>query len=249
MRHGLGHLRDPKDDRDWKIDKLLGAAASTSDAIDWSQFVDHVRDQGQTESCVGQAFARAVHLRAAIAGSPIAFPSALAIYAFARDIPLQDQGCYPRMAAAGLTQMGVVSESRWPFDANQVNDEPPLDVAQHGADTSVAIDGYYRIDSSGAQRSADVRQALAAGYPVPFAQEIGDDFENYAGGVLDVHGGPILGGHMTCLVGFTPDYLIAINSWGPTWGESGFYRITDARLQSAIVSDLYALSVVVKGES
>lgn len=32
--------------------------------------------------------------------------------------------------------------------------------------------------------------------------------------------------HAVLLVGYTPTYWIIKNQWGPTWGESGYMRVT-----------------------
>ncbi len=242
---GRGHIADVADERDWPISNLVGDVHVPA-MVDLSKHVDHVRDQGATSSCVAQAFARAVHVRAGVEGIAIPFPSALEIYALARreDLPLVDQGSRPRAAASAMRELGVTAEARWPFDEGKVNDLPSWDVLQHSVDALVT--GYYRIGGDGDERCRLVRQALAAGYPVPFALQVDQAFENYGNGILDRFSGANLGGHMTALIGYGPGWFLGINSWGTGWGDGGFFRTSDARIGEPTCTDFYALTVAPK---
>jgi len=56
------------------------------------------------------------------------------------------------------------------------------------------------------------------------------DFFNYKSGVYHHVDGELAGGHAVKILGWGKDdsgtdYWICANSWGPTWGESGFFRI------------------------
>ena len=245
---GRGHIPDIADERDWCVESLVGDAHVPA-MVDLSKYVDHVRDQGATSSCVGQAFARAIHVRAGVEGITIPFPSALQIYALARreELPLVDQGSRPRAAASAMRELGVAAEAHWPFDEETVNELPPWDVLQGSVDALVT--GYYRIGGEGDERCILVRQALAAGYPLPFALQVDRSFEDYTEGVIGGFAGESLGGHMTALIGYGPGWFLGINSWGPAWGDGGFFRISDARIGDSTSADFYALTVAPKGVS
>lgn len=68
------------------------------------------------------------------------------------------------------------------------------------------------------------------------------DFMNYKGGIYKHVSGAQQGGHAVKLIGWgtdgTTNYWICANSWGPKWGESGFFRIAFG--QCGIDSDLWA---------
>jgi len=55
------------------------------------------------------------------------------------------------------------------------------------------------------------------------------DFMSYRGGVYVHTGGKLEGGHAVKIVGWGSeggmDYWIVANSWGPLWGEEGYFRI------------------------
>lgn len=55
------------------------------------------------------------------------------------------------------------------------------------------------------------------------------DFFNYKSGVYSHVSGGVAGGHAVKILGWGIDngvnYWLCANSWGPLWGESGFFRI------------------------
>lgn len=51
------------------------------------------------------------------------------------------------------------------------------------------------------------------------------DWEHYTGGVMKCRSN-VTEDHAVLLVGYTPQYWIVKNSWGPEWGESGYIRIS-----------------------
>ena len=63
-------------------------------------------------------------------------------------------------------------------------------------------------------------------------------FELYSSGIIKEHhcGKDI--DHAVLVVGFTRDYWIVKNSWGPSWGENGYFRIE--RFKNACGIDSYA---------
>jgi cathepsin B len=59
------------------------------------------------------------------------------------------------------------------------------------------------------------------------------DFMNYKGGIFHSNSKQTLGGHAVKIVGWGHEgetfYWIVQNSWGPEWGENGFFRIANWR--------------------
>jgi hypothetical protein len=54
------------------------------------------------------------------------------------------------------------------------------------------------------------------------------DWEYYGGGVMNCQLN-VTEDHAVLLVGYTTQYWIVKNSWGPKWGENGFIRISRNR--------------------
>jgi len=56
-----------------------------------------------------------------------------------------------------------------------------------------------------------------------------EDFMSYKSGIYHHVSGEVAGGHAVKMIGWGNeggvDYWICANSWGPEWGEKGFFRI------------------------
>lgn len=65
--------------------------------------------------------------------------------------------------------------------------------------------------------------------PIEVCLSVYEDFRYYKSGVYKHTTGRLLGGHAVTAVGYGTDngtpYWIIQNSWGPSWGESGYFRI------------------------
>ena len=75
--------------------------------------------------------------------------------------------------------------------------------------------------------------------PIPVGIDTSShQFELYSSGIIKEHhcGKDI--DHAVLVVGFTRDYWIVKNSWGPSWGENGYVRIE--RFKNACGIDSYA---------
>lgn len=234
---------------------MLGARVRVATQASLEQYILQMFDQGPTNSCVGWAFARAIHMRCAIMGVPIPWPSVPSIYTPARAAmrtrsnlyKLGDNGCDPASAVEALSTWGVAKDTDWPFDPKTINDEP--DFGEEELASCFKIEGTYLIDSDGTTMLAEVEQALAAGYPVPFGMTVDGAYEQWNG--KDVIDGVNLadgrGGHMQCIVGFEQSktygkvYRVC-NSWGTGWGDNGMANVSAALLTSQAVFSKYALS-------
>jgi len=72
------------------------------------------------------------------------------------------------------------------------------------------------------------REILENG-PVQTGFEVYEDFLHYKKGIYKYTDGIIMGGHAVKVVGWGKEnnvsYWIVANSWGPEWGENGYFRI------------------------
>ena len=70
--------------------------------------------------------------------------------------------------------------------------------------------------------------------------EIYTDFFNYKSGVYKHTTGSYAGGHAIKVLGWGVDngnsYWLCANSWGPTWGESGYFRIDMSSMSNNIAA-------------
>lgn len=256
-KHGTGWARDAADARDRTSAALLGAPANLPpEALGLKELVTRVNDQKTSSSCVGQAIAKAIHVRLRKIKPPgapePAEPSSLSIYTPARRRatgpagPLVDQGCAPRDAMMSIRDVGVAREETWPFDLAAVDVDVPWDELQDAS--KFLVFEWYRVMADGAHRSDAVAQAVAKGFPVVFGLDLWQGFEDYAGGTLLEVGPDSVGGHMLCIVGYRTradgkrEFLI-INSWSDQWGEGGFVWLHEDVIASPRADDFYVIQV------
>lgn len=251
---GLGYIPDTHDKTlDPSTRSLFGARVGLPAAASLEGYIDRIRDQGPTSSCVGFAFARAVHIRCAKLGVPIAWPSPTAIYSVARALarqdasePLMDEGSMPRLAVQGMDQWGIPADEQWPvggFDPDKINAEPDLQQLEEAS--TFLLQGYYRIDSWGATRVEEIKQAISEGFPVVGGFTVDKAFMEYGGQGLVTEPDPdeLQGGHMLCMVGYNDGVYRGCNSWGNGWGDLGMFNADERFLTNPYVGDLYVITV------
>jgi cathepsin B len=98
----------------------------------------------------------------------------------------------------------------------------------------------YSVDSSVQQ----IQTEIMKNGPVEGAFTVYADFPNYKSGVYQHVSGGQLGGHAIRVLGWgtennTPYWLVA-NSWNPTWGDKGFFKIKRGNDECGIESGIVA---------
>ena len=204
-------------------------------------------NQSRTGSCVANAVVKAMEIRRVIVEGKQAHHdlSRLALYYWTREIQRRhdptkdDRGTRINRACDAARKYGVPLESKWPFIPELVFTRP-TDKVMEGA---VKIGAHYRINRIPRRRSKEVIRALRMGYPVVFGCATGENWHNYrAGDVL----GPVKrkdrrGRHATVLVGWDGENFIGENSWGPFWGDRGFYRASPSLIENWHSNDFWVI--------
>lgn len=244
---GLGHKPSPSWVQFPHVTKLLGKKQSLVGAgllpppgasLRPFQFIQNIRDQGSTESCVGQALAAGLELTSRAYNYNVPDVSALFNYWLARigEHPVTDEGSNPFNAIANIAKFGIVADTKWPFDSNKINSVPSLDCW-----TDALKHKITGIFSTYGTEVDTIKQCLDNGYPVCFAQQVDDQFDNYKdGAILGKFDGTSRGGHYTVLVDYTDQYAVGLNSWGSSWGskygkfQGGFFFASWNRLADPI---------------
>lgn len=238
---GYGWLPDPPDPRDKRIDDLA-LPTTPPPALDWGRAKAAVREimhQGSEPSCVGYSIAGAIRTSIALDGLPDFAPSPRAIWFWARASQGREAdyaGTTIRAGMKAIAQLGLVPASlhgRWaPYD------KAPSFAALRAAYRYRGTRGYYRADDLDA-----VKRALAADRPVVFGMDAYQSWESYRGGTLERWSGKLLGGHATYLVSYDRGRLLGVNSYGLSFGEDGFYWISeelfDRSARDAWAADLH----------
>lgn len=253
---GLGHFPDIPDERDFRANALFGAVRNLRGEATLEEFVRRVRNQGVTNSCVGQAIANALHIRLLRMGYFNApEPSPYFPYQGARilakrtiDEQIEDLGCYARLAMRWIRDNGAVSEAQHPSIPSKVNEEPDWETLKQAS--AFRIQAWYRIVPEGRERCDQIAQAIQNGYPVIFAALVDEAFLAHKGKDLAPYydKSKHVGGHMMTIVAFKTDangrrLFLVLNSWGTDWGDGGFTWVDEAWLGANTVSDVYVFQV------
>lgn len=126
-----------------------------------------------------------------------------------------------------LTSTGVVADSCFPY-SSETGTAPKC--------TSSCTDGEpfkkYKCKKNSvvsAQGQKQIQSEIYKNGPLETGFTVYKDFMSYKSGIYTYTTGEQLGGHAVKIVGFGEEngvqYWICANSWGPKWGEEGFFRI------------------------
>ena len=128
-----------------------------------------------------------------------------------------------------LKTKGLPPESDYPYSAS---DGSCASAAPGWKDRAVRIGSWGLVS----RKLAALKAALVQYGPLPTAFMVHEDFMHYKSGVYSYVSGKKLGGHAVLLVGYddAEKCFIVKNSWGPGWGEAGFFRIAYSEMETAV---------------
>jgi C1A family cysteine protease len=224
-----------------KRDRLYKITAPTqATKADLRPLMPPVYDQAQLGSCTANSIAGGSAFLFKRNGVDI-MPSRLFIYYNERvieDTVNQDSGAQLRDGIKAIATYGECPEALWPYDPTQFAVVPPdacfAAAVQHKALT------YERISND----VNAMKTCLANGLPFVFGFTVYDSFESEAvaaTGMLPMPGPneTVQGGHAVLAVGFddaTQMFTIR-NSWGPNWGDNGYFYMPYAYLSDESLAD------------
>jgi C1A family cysteine protease len=204
----------------------LEATKNLPPALDWrnngGNFVTPVRNQGSCGSCwafsaVGQIESWKMILEDSTIALDLSEQFLLSCTAGSC------QGWSHVSAIDYVVQYGIPSESCFSYTAN---DQTPCgNVCPDWQSEAVHIPGWGYITLADPNVEA-IKQALTR-HPVSASFTVYSDFYSYSGGVYEHVSGEEEGGHAIVIVGYNDaqQCWIVKNSWGPNWGENGYFRI------------------------
>lgn len=255
---GLGYLPDKPDPRDFGLSRLgLGETFPSSASL--AQFVPSVLNQGPIGSCVANALAQAIRIRAL--GMREDYPeimSRLFAYWHSRNQhgdAKRDTGTYIRLAIKATNKLGRPPESAWPYvtsdHRNPVDGsnppkftrKPPPFVTMHAIDRR--RQRFYRIASYDQERVTEIKRAISSGFPVVLGTRISESFLSLPANHVPVPipTDRIVGGHAFLLAGYEEGHALACNSWGTGWGDRGWFRMSWEFVAWSQTHDLWAIDL------
>jgi len=220
---------------------ITGVAPAT---LDWRNYngysyVTPVRDQMNCGSCWAFATTAALEANLMIATGGVSD--------LAEQIMVSCSGAgscnggYIDRASNFILGTGLPSELAYPY------------TAQNGAcanalagwkNATSGITSWHYVAGTSRPTLSQIKDELATYGPLVTTMSVYSDFYYYAGGVYQYTSGTYQGGHAILLVGYddAQQYFIVKNSWGGSWGESGYFKIGYSELASVVGFGSYSIA-------
>jgi C1A family cysteine protease len=133
-------------------------------------------------------------------------------------------GWWPDQALDKARDIGVTTEAIYPYTGNQQS----CQVGSGWQNSAAKVSGRTKLDSP-----AKMKDWLATRGSITGCFIVYQDFYSYRSGVYRHISGESVGGHCVEIVGYSDPQgcWICKNSWGPNWGEGGFFRIAYGECQ------------------
>jgi C1A family cysteine protease len=235
-----GWQPDLPDHRDIMYGTVHRVSKRLPSSVDLRDICPQVENQGKLSSCTGNALAGALEILETKDKLACQAMSRLFIYYNERVIEHSvgaDQGAAIRTGIKTLVKQGACTEKLWPYVASKWKVAPPKSCYTQGSQHVVTA--YQRI-----QTLDEMRACLADRFPFVFGFSAYQSFESpevAKTGTLDLpkpheH---LVGGHAVVAVGYNDaeKQLLVRNSWGPKWGQAGYFTMPYAYAENRNLSD------------
>lgn len=212
-----------------------------------------VYDQGQLGSCTANALCGLIqYLLPKAVNNSFFNGSRLFLYYNERKLEgtiNQDSGAYLHTGIATLKQFGICPETDWPYDILKYSFLPPSISYTNALKRKVLT--AYGIPMN----ITSMKQAIFKGLPFVIGIVVFSSFESEEvskTGVVPMPGinEQTLGGHAVLCIGYddTTRRFLCKNSWGPNWGDKGYFTIPYAYFSNTnnYASDFWTISKIMK---
>jgi hypothetical protein len=219
------------------VSELIGAPLQED--VEWNDGVlpwaPTPEDQGDEESCVGEATSSGLYCAMGVHGLIPVRPSAKAIWYFARNRmgnAKHNIGCRPADAFLTISEVGYPAATAWP--RSKPHDERPPQSVMWGAADQETVE-TYRIFSYNQTRINELKTALVRKCPAPLAIRIDAAYQANTDGRW-FRGGDDLGWHYVLGTHFDSDGLWTLGSYGQGHGRSGYVLVPWADISNPFLT-------------
>jgi len=237
-KRSYGWIPDVPDHRDYPYTTYFKVPRKLPPYIDLRPQCSSVEDQGSLGSCTAQALVGAFEFL-----DPTSRDwSRLFLYYNERvmigTVPY-DSGAYLRDGIKSLNKEGICPEDMWPYKISKFKTKPPQDCYATAIDHQIV--NYFRLSNL-----QEIKACLTDGYPVSFGFTVYESFHDIdSSGIMlmPLPNENVLGGHAVLAVGYddAKQCLIVRNSWGPDWGDHGYFYMPYAYITPGLSDDYWAI--------
>jgi len=197
-------------------------AAALASGVDWRSkgAVTQVKDQGQCGSCWAFSSTGGIEGAWQLAGNQLTSVSEQELVSCDKI----DSGCNGGLMDNAYSwlvsreQGKIVTEASYPYTSGRGSGGRCESL--EGKTVGATISGHKDVTHTEAQMAA----WISKNGPLPIAVDAQSHWQTYTGGIVSNCNGKSLD-HGVLAVGYTSDYWIVKNSWGSSWGESGYIRL------------------------
>jgi C1A family cysteine protease len=211
------------------------AAAPLPSAYDWrnvsgNNYITPIRDQGSCGSCWAFATTAGIESKALITfnrpGTNLNLSEQIILSCSGAG---SCDGGSVGAASNFLKNTGTNLEGCYPYTAQNGNCGSACSNWQN---STHEIDSWSYVSSGSSPAASALKNAIYTNGPIVDVYDVYTDFFSYRSGVYTYVSGEYEGGHAILIVGWNDaeSAFIVKNSWGPNWGESGFFRIAYSEL-------------------
>jgi C1A family cysteine protease len=212
---GKPSLQEREDRAKAKAGKAIAVAAIAA-TFDWRTangggWITPIKDQGSCGSCVAFGTIATAEAKIRISKNN----AALAVDYSEADLFYCGTG---DANACEVQDTGVVDEACFPYTAK----DQPCNLCDNSQTRKTKITGWHEIEDVN-----EMKTWISTNSPLTSCFTVYEDFYAYTSGVYSPTTNQVEGGHCISVVGYddTQNCWICKNSWGPGWGENGFFRI------------------------
>lgn len=263
-KYGMGWQRDLPDFRDYapESDQIVQTLPPKSKALtppralvsecDLSQFCSPVDNQGSLGSCTANAGVGLLEYYENRAYGRFIDASRLFLYKTTRNLLhwTGDTGAWLRTTMKAMVLFGSPPEEYHPYDISRFEEEPSAFCYAFGQNYQAIK--YFRLDQPGlttSQLLSRIKKYLMVGYPSMFGFTVYNYGNNKGEFAFPAANDTVLGGHAVVAVGYDDNRKIGRhkgalkirNSWGNSWGESGYGWLPYAYVEAGLAVDFWSL--------